>query len=106
MSWRRRSRSKRSPRRCWSSGAASVRLSNNLLDFEHINLAQRVMMLIPMLLSLAVHEWAHAWSAYRLGDDTAAMQGRLTLNPLAHVDPIGSFLLPLLVIPFRWAEPG
>jgi len=76
-----------------------------LLDFEHINLAQRVMMLIPMLLSLAVHEWAHAWSAYRLGDDTAAMQGRLTLNPLAHVDPIGSFLLPLLLIPFGWAKP-
>jgi Zn-dependent protease len=76
-----------------------------LFDFAHINLAQRVMMLIPMLLSLAVHEWAHAWSAYRLGDDTAAMQGRLTLNPIAHIDPIGSFVLPLLLVPFGWAKP-
>ena len=40
------------------------------------------MILIPLLLSLTVHEWAHAWSAHRLGDDTAKMQGRLTLNPI------------------------
>lgn len=63
------------------------------------------MMLIPVLLSLTVHEWAHAWSAYRLGDDTAAMQGRLTLNPIAHIDPIGTLILPLLLIPFGWAKP-
>lgn len=65
----------------------------------------RVMMLIPLLLSLSVHEWAHAWSAYRLGDDTASRQGRLTLDPLAHIDPIGTFLLPLMGIPFGWAKP-
>jgi len=63
------------------------------------------MTLIPMLLSLTVHEWAHAWSAYRLGDDTAKMQGRLTLNPIAHIDPIGTLILPLLMIPFGWAKP-
>jgi len=63
------------------------------------------MILIPLLLSLTVHEWAHAWSAYRLGDDTAAMQGRLTLNPIAHIDLIGTLLLPLLGIPFGWAKP-
>ncbi len=63
------------------------------------------MVLIPMLLSLTVHEWAHAWSAYRLGDDTASMQGRLTLNPIAHIDPIGTLILPLLGIPFGWAKP-
>ena len=73
--------------------------------FEHFDLAARVMILIPMLLSLTVHEWAHAWSAYRLGDDTAAMQGRLTLNPIAHIDPIGTLILPLLGIPFGWAKP-
>jgi len=63
------------------------------------------MIVIPLLLSLTVHEWAHAWSAYRLGDDTAAMQGRLTLNPIAHIDPIGTLVLPLLGIPFGWAKP-
>jgi Zn-dependent protease len=72
---------------------------------QHFDLAHGVMLLIPMLLSLTVHEWAHAWSAYRLGDDTAAMQGRLTLNPIAHVDPIGTLILPLLGIPFGWAKP-
>ncbi|MBI3185538.1 MAG: site-2 protease family protein [Myxococcales bacterium] len=63
------------------------------------------MLLVPLLLSLTVHEWAHAWSAYRLGDDTASRLGRLTLNPLAHMDPIGTFLLPLLGVPFGWAKP-
>ena len=61
---------------------------------------------IPLLLSLSVHEWAHAWSAYRLGDDTAARMGRMTINPLAHIDPVGTVLLPLfLQVPFGWAKP-
>ncbi len=55
---------------------------------------QALMVLIPLILSLSVHEWAHAWMAQRLGDPTAALQGRLTLNPLAHIDPVGSVLLP------------
>ncbi|MFT3710390.1 MAG: site-2 protease family protein [Archangium sp.] len=63
------------------------------------------MMLIPMWLSLSVHEWAHAWSALKLGDDTAAREGRLTLNPLSHIDPIGTVLLPLFGIPLGWAKP-
>jgi Zn-dependent protease len=75
------------------------------LSFFHFDLAQGVMLLIPLLLSLTVHEWAHAWSAYRLGDDTAARLGRLTLNPIAHIDPIGTLILPLLGIPFGWAKP-
>jgi Zn-dependent protease len=75
------------------------------LDFLHFDLARGVMTLIPMLLSLTVHEWAHAWSAYRLGDDTASMQGRLTLNPMAHIDPVGTLILPLLGVPFGWAKP-
>lgn len=62
-------------------------------------------MLIPMWLSLSVHEWAHAWSAYQLGDDTAAREGRMTLNPMSHIDPIGTILLPLFGIPFGWAKP-
>lgn len=68
-------------------------------------LLDRMLILIPIVMSLTVHEWAHAWSAFRLGDDTAARMGRLTLNPLEHMDPIGSFFLPLLGIPFGWAKP-
>ena len=62
-------------------------------------------LLVPVWLSLSVHEWAHARAAFRLGDDTAARQGRMTLNPLAHIDPIGTVLLPLLGVPFGWARP-
>lgn len=65
----------------------------------------RVGYLIVLLLSLSVHEWAHAVSAFRLGDDTAAREGRLTLNPLAHMDMVGTLLLPLLGVPFGWARP-
>ncbi|HLL54549.1 MAG TPA: site-2 protease family protein [Myxococcaceae bacterium] len=71
----------------------------------------RVIMIIPLILSLSVHEFAHAWSAYMLGDDTAARQGRLTLNPVPHIDPIGTLLLPLVFllsgspISFGWAKP-
>jgi Zn-dependent protease len=61
--------------------------------------------LVPLVLSLSVHEWAHAYVAFRLGDDTAALEGRMTVNPLVHMDPIGTFLLPLLGIPFGWAKP-
>lgn len=68
-------------------------------------LLSRLLYVVPMLLSLTVHEYAHAWSAFRLGDDTASRQGRLTLNPLAHIDPLGSLLLPLMGIPFGWARP-
>jgi Zn-dependent protease len=70
-----------------------------------IDLLAGVKLLIPLILSLTVHEFAHAWSAWRLGDDTASRLGRLTLNPLAHIDPIGTLLLPLLGIPFGWAKP-
>ncbi len=68
-------------------------------------LATRVVELIPLILSLSVHEWAHAYAASRLGDDTARHLGRMTLNPLSHIDPIGTLLLPLLGVPFGWARP-
>jgi Zn-dependent protease len=64
-----------------------------------------LLLLPPLLLSLSFHEWAHAWSASRLGDDTAQRMGRLTLNPLAHADLFGTILLPLLGVPFGWAKP-
>jgi Zn-dependent protease len=56
------------------------------------------------LVSLTVREYAHDWVAYRYGDDTAARMGRLTLNPLAHISPFGTIVLPLLVH-FGWAKP-
>jgi len=56
------------------------------------------------LVSLTVHEYAHAWTAYRFGDDTAAKLGRLTLNPLAHISLFGTIILPLF-IHFGWARP-
>lgn len=73
--------------------------------FEDNWLLSRLTFVIPLILSLTVHEWAHAISAYRLGDDTAARMGRLTLNPLPHIDPIGTLLLPIMGVPFGWAKP-
>jgi Zn-dependent protease len=63
-----------------------------------------------LLFSLSLHESAHGWMAYRMGDDTAVSQGRVTLNPLAHIDPIGTVLFPLIQIfggvPWLgWAKP-
>ena len=73
--------------------------------FEPDFLVSRMMIFVPLLLSLSVHEWAHAWSAHKLGDDTALHEGRMTLNPLSHIDPIGTVLLPLMGVPFGWAKP-
>ncbi|MCR5137950.1 MAG: site-2 protease family protein [Oscillospiraceae bacterium] len=59
--------------------------------------------MIPSLLCITLHELAHGLMAYRLGDDTAKRAGRLTLNPLKHLDPIG--LLMMLTVRFGWAKP-
>lgn len=56
-----------------------------------------------LLLSLAFHEFAHAWVADHLGDPTPRMQGRVTLNPLAHLDPLGT--IALLFVRFGWGKP-
>jgi Zn-dependent protease len=57
----------------------------------------------PIVAALTVHEFSHGYVAWRLGDSTAKDQGRLTLNPLAHLDPIGTVLL--LLVHFGWAKP-
>lgn len=54
--------------------------------------------IIPVLFAITVHEVAHGWVANRLGDPTAKMLGRLTLNPLKHIDPVGTVLIPLIFI--------
>jgi Zn-dependent protease len=67
---------------------------------------------VLLVFSLSVHECAHAWMASRLGDQTARLQGRVTLNPMYHIDPIGTLLYPALTlfifrggILFGWAKP-
>ncbi len=57
----------------------------------------------PILLALTVHEFAHAYIAYRHGDDTASRMGRLTLNPLRHLDPLGTIMI--FLVHFGWAKP-
>ncbi len=64
-----------------------------------------ILNLIVLLLSLTFHEFFHAWSAWMLGDDTAARAGRLTLNPIPHIDLMGTILLPLMNAPIGWAKP-
>jgi Zn-dependent protease len=58
---------------------------------------------IPLLFSIIIHEVAHGWVAYRMGDPTAKWSGRLTLNPLNHLDPIGTLML--FLAGFGWAKP-
>jgi Zn-dependent protease len=75
-----------------------------------MDILQIIYVLIPMILALTVHEYAHAWMAARLGDDTAMRHGRMTLNPIVHIDPIGTLLIPIVglwsgVPFFGWAKP-
>ncbi len=65
---------------------------------------------LPVLFAITVHEVAHGWVAKRLGDPTAMMMGRLTLNPLKHIDPVGTVLVPIILLMlggfiFGWAKP-
>lgn len=61
------------------------------------NLISLIIVLIPLVIAVVLHELAHGYAAYKLGDPTAYQAGRLTLNPLKHLDPIGSVLLPLFL---------
>ena len=76
----------------------------------NIDAAQLLTGFVVLLCSLTVHEAAHAWAADRLGDSTARRLGRLSLNPVVHVDPIGTVLFPLIAMAtglplFGWAKP-
>jgi len=62
---------------------------------------EAIFLIIILFPSFVVHEFAHAWTANRLGDPTAKLAGRLTLNPLKHIDPFGSILLPGILIVLR-----
>jgi Zn-dependent protease len=58
-------------------------------------IAQLVIFMVVLLLAISAHEAAHAWMSYKFGDDTARLLGRITLNPVAHTDPIGTLLIPI-----------
>ncbi len=71
-----------------------------------------IFQLAILLMSVVIHEFAHGWVAFQLGDSTARHYGRLTLNPMKHLDPIGSVLVPLVIFIFSggqaifgWAKP-
>jgi len=79
---------------------------------EELTTVQRVAVwALPVLFAITVHEAAHGWVARKLGDPTAMMLGRLTLNPIKHIDPIGTILIPavMILLPgpylFGWAKP-
>ena len=66
--------------------------------------AEVLVLLLPSLLfALSFHEFAHAYMAYKLGDETAARMGRLTINPIAHIDPMGALMI--LFVGFGWSKP-
>jgi Zn-dependent protease len=78
--------------------------------FEHIPFATILVSYVAVLFALSVHEAAHATAAYLLEDDTAKRMGRMTLNPLAHMDLLGTLILPLVAMVtgarlFGWAKP-
>jgi len=65
---------------------------------------------LPLLFAITVHEYAHGWAAHKLGDNTAKNLGRLSLNPIRHIDPLGTIVVPLLLMIssgfiFGWAKP-
>jgi Zn-dependent protease len=79
--------------------------------FHGFDLNKLIIMIVPLLFAVTIHEVAHGWVAYRLGDPTAKWSGRLTLNPVKHLDPMGSIILPLVLflvrspILFGYAKP-
>lgn len=73
-------------------------------------ISQKVFLYLVIIFSAVFHEYAHGWAAYQLGDTTAKDAGRLTLNPLRHLDPIGTVIIPLFLlftsgIFIGWAKP-
>jgi Zn-dependent protease len=62
----------------------------------NFDLTTILILIVVILVSLTIHEMVHAWVGFKLGDDTAAQEGRITLNPLAHIDPIMTVALPII----------
>lgn len=62
-----------------------------------------VVLILPLLISITVHEWAHGYTAYKFGDPTPKTQGRLSFNPFSHLDPVGTLML--FIVGIGWAKP-
>lgn len=75
----------------------------SLISFTSTNFVALLFTLPAVIIAITFHEYAHAWMADKLGDDTPRMQGRLTLNPLSHLDPVGFVLL--MFAGFGWGKP-
>jgi len=71
---------------------------------ENLDIGQLIIYMVVLIFAISAHEAAHAWMSYRFGDDTARLLGRITLNPAAHIDPIGTLLIP--VASFVFAQLG
>jgi Zn-dependent protease len=71
--------------------------------FNNLDASTLIARVIVLIVAFSFHEFAHAWTADQLGDDTPRFNGRLTLNPIAHLDPMGSLML--LLAGFGWAKP-
>ncbi len=79
-------------------------------DIDSNAVGQFILFMVALIFSLSVHESAHAWMSNRFGDDLARLQGRITLNPAAHVDPVGTLLFPAIAFftgapLIGWAKP-
>lgn len=78
---------------------------------SELTLIQKIVIFaIPIIFAITVHEVAHGWVASKLGDQTAKLMGRLTLNPIKHIDPLGTVILPIILMAvgsviFGWAKP-
>jgi Zn-dependent protease len=78
-------------------------LYNQFSDNPPALIAYFAAFVVALVTGIGFHEFSHAWAANELGDDTAAQRGRLTLNPLAHIDPMG--MVVMLLIGFGWGKP-
>lgn len=81
----------------------AVIVLSNLVVMTQSQMLGILLTLPGVIIAITFHEFAHAYAAYKLGDDTAKMQGRLNLNPLSHIDPIGIVLL--IFVHFGWGKP-
>ncbi len=76
-----------------------------------MDLSGAILSIPALMIAVILHEFAHGWTAYKMGDPTAKLAGRLTLNPIPHIDPVGTIILPAMFIIlgspiiFGWAKP-
>lgn len=85
-------------------GNISFAFFTNIFGGNIIAFLERLLYTLPVIIvSITFHEWGHAYAAYKMGDSTAKNEGRMTLNPFAHIDPLGFIML--ILVGFGWAKP-